>query len=439
MRKLGLKKLVTNSAGTLVRQLGAGILQLLTVIVIARALGPEGNGQFAIAILFPTLIGRFLEFGMAPANAHFISSKKVSAYTAFKTSLSWSSLLVPAGLAIGTVVIWQTGNQWFPGIPLTTLWLALATYPILLVQAFIASIFQGLQDFKAYNLVLLLQPAVTLVLALVAEALGIDTVNMLVAAYLAGSLVTLLVSYITLRHYLVGDRPTPKAVRAYSQQIKRYALVVHVGTALSFFNYRVDAYLLNLLGNTADTGVYVIATQMVEKLWLLSAAVSVVMLPALSQLVDDEDKRRKITPLLYIWVLVLTGLAGCATAVLAAPIVLVLFGQGYEKAALIIQLLAPGIVAWSGARVLAHDIIARGQPGLNAFMNTGVLLVNVVGNVLLIPQYGANGAAIATTIAYCLFALQMVFFYTRIAKVQWKPAFVDSFRLSKQKLSALRR
>lgn len=439
MRKLGLRKLVTNSAGTLVRQLGTGVLQLLTVIVIARALGPEGNGQFAIATLLPMLLTRFLDLGMAPANTHFISSEKVSVYTAFRTSLSWSSILIPIGLAIGTLIIWLAGDRWFPGIAPLTLWLALAIYPVILVQAFIASVFQGLQDFKAYNIALLLQPAITLGLVLLAEAFGFGTVNVLVGTQLVGSLLTLIFSYGALRPYLKGERPRKQAVRTYSRQIARYALIVHIGTALSFFNYRVDAYLLNLLGNTAETGVYVIATQMVEKLWLLAGAVSIVMLPMLSALSNEEDKRRKITPLLYIWVLGLTGLAACATGLLARPIVSVLFGSGYETAALIMQLLLPGIVAWSGAKVLAFDIIARGQPELNIFMNFGVLLVNIVGNLLLIPRYGSNGAAIATTIAYCFFAVQMVFFYTRIAKTQWKPAFVESFRFGKQKLGALRR
>lgn len=439
MQKLGLKKLFHNSAGTLVRQLGAGVLQLLTVIAIARVLGPAGNGQFAIALLLPTLLYSFLEMGMPTANAHFISSEQVSVRTAFDTSLRWSTILIPAGLAIGILSVWLAGDQWFPGVPASTLWLALTIYPVLLLQTFIASIFQGLQDFKAYNWVLLLQPAVTLALSLGIIAVGMGTATALIGAYLLGAVVTLIVSYKTLRRYFSQRRTERGAVRAYSRQITHYALKSHISIALAFFNYRVDVYLLNLLGNTAETGVYVIATQMVEKLWLLSAAVSVVMLPLLSQLTAEEDKRRRITPLLYIWVFLLTGVAGVATGLIAGPLIALLFGAGYESAATIIRLLLPGIVAWSGARVLAQDIVARGKPELNIYMNGGVLLINVIGNMILIPNYGGNGAAIATTVAYCLFAVQMLFFYSRIARTRWKPAIIDSLKFSQQKLEALLR
>ncbi len=475
MHKLGLSKLIKNSVGTLVRQLGAGVLQLLTVIVIARVLGPEGNGQFAIALLLPTMLYRFLEMGLPTANAHFIGSGKVSVRTAFNTSLQWSTFLIPLGLTLGALSIWLAASQWFPGVPPFALWLALSVYPALLLQTFLASIFQGLQDFKAYNLVLLLQPAITLLLSLVLVAMGEGTTTGLIASYLVGVVITLVVSYGTLRRHFDGHsggqsgnhsdgassaarvaRTSFKesfkesvrtgsfrvgsaraAVKEYSQNILRYALKSHISIALAFFNYRVDVYLLNLLGNTADTGVYVIATQMVEKLWLLSGAVSIVMLPLISQLASEEDRRKRITPLLCLWVSVLTGLAAVVTGLFAVPIVGILFGSSYALAAVIIQILLPGIVAWSGARVLAQDITARGKPELNIYMNGGVLLVNVIGNLLLIPRYGSQGAAIATTLAYCLFAVQMLFFHTRMVKPNWRGAIADSLEFGKQKLKVL--
>lgn len=450
--KLGIGQLVQNSVGTLVRQLGAGVLQLLTVIVIARALGPEGNGQYAIALLLPTMLYRFLEMGLPTANAHFIGSNRVVVQTALDTTLQWFRRLAPLGLLIGLLIVGVFGRQWFPGVPPLTLWLALAIYPVLLLQTLLVSIFQGLQNFKVYNLTLLLQPAITLALSLGAIATGKGTLSALMLAYLAGAVVTLAVSYgILIRQTaavdVAGDaahrdktaerRDRKQAIERYSQQIRRYAIKSHLSIALAFFNYRVDVYLLNLLGDTESTGVYVIATQMVEKLWLLSAAVGLVMLPLISQLTNEEDRRRRITPLLFMMVLLLTGAAGMVTGVLAVPVVAVLFGEGYEFAAVIMQVLLPGIVAWAGARVLAQDITARGKPELNIYMNSGVLLVNVVGNLLLIPKYGSVGAAIATTIAYCLFTVQMLFFYTRLAKVQWKSAIADSFELSKKKLGTL--
>ncbi len=438
MHKLGLRTLVYRSVGTLVRQLGSGILQLLTIIVIARELGPEGNGQFAIALLLPLMLATFLNMGMPTAHAHFVGSRKVSVRVAFDTSLRWSTFLSPVGLFLGAIILWFKGTQWFPGVPTHALWLALTIYPITLIQHFFSSIFQGLQDFKSYNLILLLQPAVTLLLTLASIAMGMGDVMIFVAIHWIGAGITLFISYILLCTNFNEMTFKYQSVRSYSRRIRKYALKAHLAIALAFVNYRVDVYLLNLLGDTAGTGQYVIATQIVERLWILSTAVGVVLFPYLSKLSSEAgseaEKRSILTPLMYLGVMLLTSLAAIFTGFIATPLINTLFGNGYEQSALIMQLLLPGIVAWSGARVLAHDIVARGRPELNVYMNTGVLFINVIGNILLIPKYGTQGAAIATTIAYCLFSILMLIFYSKLAQTNWKSAFINTFELSKNQL-----
>lgn len=441
MHKLGLRKVVYRSVGTLGRQLGGGILQLLTIIVIARELGPEGNGQFAIAVLLPTILAIFLNMGIPTAHTHFIGSQQVSVRIAFATSLRWSIFLIPMGLALGTVIIWLRSNQWFPGIPSNTLWLALSIYPITLIQSFLTSIFQGLQDFKSYNLILLLQSLLTLLLTLLVMAIGLSDVTFFIIAYWIGSCVTLIASYVFLYHHF--NRATFKyhSVKSYSRRITQYALISHLSVTLAFLNYRVDAYLLNLLGDTAGTGRYVISTQLVERLWILSTAVGAVLFPYLSKLSTEEgpeeEKRKQLTPLMYLGVMLLTGIAAIITGFIAQPIVNAFFGSGYEQSAVIMQLLLPGIVAWSGARVLAHDIMARGRPELNVYMNAGVLVINVIGNILLIPKYGTQGAAIATTIAYCLFSILMLVVYSKLAQTNWQSTLINSVEFGKSKLKLL--
>ncbi len=44
MTALGLKKLLINVTATLGRQVGTGLIQLVTIAIIARVFGPSGNG-----------------------------------------------------------------------------------------------------------------------------------------------------------------------------------------------------------------------------------------------------------------------------------------------------------------------------------------------------------------------------------------------------------
>ena len=42
------------------RQILAALIQLVTVLIIARALGPQGNGQYTMSILIPSFLSTFL-------------------------------------------------------------------------------------------------------------------------------------------------------------------------------------------------------------------------------------------------------------------------------------------------------------------------------------------------------------------------------------------
>ena len=83
LRGLGLASLFKNSSTTLGRQLAAGLLQLGTVIVIARVYGAKANGAYAVALLLPTMLSTFLNFGVGPANVFFSRFKAISRASRF--------------------------------------------------------------------------------------------------------------------------------------------------------------------------------------------------------------------------------------------------------------------------------------------------------------------------------------------------------------------
>jgi len=170
---------------------------------------------------------------------------------------------------------------------------------------------------------------------------------------------------------------------------------------------------------SAAAGVYVIAVALVEKLWLVSQAVSTVLLPRLSQLSSEEGKRKIITPLICRWVLLVTLVGGLGLAVIVYPFTLLVFGSDYLGSVLPALVLLPGIVFVSGARVLANDIASRGRPELNMYVSAITMVCNVIGNLLLIPLYGLAGAAMATTIAYSLTLVLTLLIYTRFTSNRW--------------------
>jgi O-antigen/teichoic acid export membrane protein len=410
LRGLGLASLFKNSSTTLGRQLAAGLLQLGTVIVIARVYGAKANGAYAVALLLPTMLSTFLNFGVGPANVFFLGSKQYHPRAVFRTSLQLNVAFSIVGMSAGAALIALKGEKLFPGVPTLMLWLALLTFPLSLAQTFVSSVFQGLQKFREFNISLLAQPLITFLIVLCLSLAGLHNFGWLLIAYTVGVASTLVITCLFLRSMVQVEG----AIEAYGwRKALSYGYRAHLSNILAFANYKIDIFLVNLLVNPAAAGVYVVAVQMSERLWLLSQAVSTVALPRLSQMEEEESARRVITPLLARFVLASTALAALVVSAVAMPLIILLFGPEFRGAAWVLIVLMPGIVAGSGARILANDIAARGKPELNMHMSMLTLLINVVGNLLLIPAFGMRGAALATTIAYVVNLSLRIYMYRR--------------------------
>lgn len=402
MKGLGLKKLSGNVLATLARQLCAGLLQLATLVMIARVYGAAGNGSYTVALLLPTILASLLNLGVAPANVYYLGSRRVSPRVAWRSTLKLYGVIIIVGLSIGAGVLSLYAQEWFPGVPELLLWFALSIFPVALLLSFISSMFQGTQQFKQFNVVLLLQPLLTLLGIIMLVIAGVESIGWLLAAHLGGSVVTVGVALKVLWPLLSDSGDEQLQSATYVKAAIGYGYKAHLSNILAFINYKADIFLVNLFIGPAGAGVYVIAVQISERLWLLSQAVSTVLLPRLSELSTEEDKRKTLTPLITRWVLFITFLGALTLGAIIYPLIKLIFGVEFIGAVLPLILLLPGIVVGAASRVLANDIAARGRPELNMYTSVMVVAVNIVGNILLIPHYGLTGAAIVTSIAYTI-------------------------------------
>lgn len=393
-----LRILFQKFAGILGTQLATALAQLAIIALIAANYGPAGNGVYVVSMLLPTTLATFLNLGVNAANVYYLGGAHAHARTVVGTSVALTIGLSLLGLIGGGLAIHFHGDRLFPGIAPQALWIALAIYPISLAQGFINSIFHGLQKFRELSACILAQPAITLLLVGTLILTETPDVLLLIWASLIGGLVTALLSgWILKRRLNVTVHPRD---RRYLRNALKYGYKAYLSNLFTYLQSRADTFLINLLINPAAAGIYAIAFQLGEKLWMLSQAVSVVLLPKLSELSNDEQRRIAITTLISRAVLAISALGAVCFAVVAYPLIVLVFGFQYQDSYVPLVLLLPGIVALSAARVLANDIAARGKPELNMYMALAGLAITIAGNLILVPRYGIHGAAVVTSFAY---------------------------------------
>jgi stage V sporulation protein B len=387
--------LVSSASLTLAARLAAFGFSLITNIILARALGPEGRGVYAVAVLVPAVISLLVQLGVGPANVYYYSKGLIRPDELIAHSIALSLLIgIVCFAAIFGYVEISRSTQVL-GISSQYALVACLSLPFVLLTIFLMGILQGAQRFVHFNVLLLGQyglPALTLVIAML--LFNRSTLSA-VGAYTTSNALTAIVAL-----YCVA--PLPRGfVRLRPSTLKqlfRFGLISYLGTVTSFVNYRFDVFIVNFFAGTRQVGLYSVGTGLAEIVWYISNAASIVLAPRAAAAEGEEADR--ITEAVGR-VVAFTTLVAAVLLALAAPIIIVVFfGDAFADSVWAVWLLLPGILTYAVGRILSMYLLGRNKLKIDLLAASTGMAVTLVLDFALIPHLGFRGAAIASSIAY---------------------------------------
>lgn len=164
---------------------------------------------------------------------------------------------------------------------------------------------------------------------------------------------------------------------------------------------RADIVLLAALASPRDAAVYTAATRFIVIGQLATQAVQQVMQPMISRLLTlhDHPGAQRVFTACTTWIVVLTWPV-LLTVAAGAAFYLQAFGGAYADQGLTATVvLALTMLVATACGPVDVMLLMAGRSGLSLANNVAALVVNLALNVVLIPQYGATGAAIAWSAA----------------------------------------
>jgi O-antigen/teichoic acid export membrane protein len=151
--------LVSSTGLTLAARVAAFFFSLATNVILARSLGPEGRGVYAVAVLTPAIIGLFAQLGIGQANVYYFSRGLIDAEDLVGHAIA-------LGLLLGTVCflgvlayVEASGSHRVAGIPSQLVLISSIGLPFTLVTVFLQGVLTGAQRFMQFNITLLAQYA----------------------------------------------------------------------------------------------------------------------------------------------------------------------------------------------------------------------------------------------------------------------------------------
>lgn len=385
---------------------------LASSIVIARLLGPEGRGMYALLLLIPAIALKFSLFGIDSAEVYYIGKGKYSLRDMIGNSAALGLLLGMGSMAVAGLVTFFFHGSYLAQVPLAYFFVALGTIPLTLLSTFLSNILLGAQRFFLYSVLSVLSELFFLGFTLFSLfALKAGVFGLLWANILSTSIVAL-AAFFLLRAIANGIRLSLS--RAFLKDMMSYGLQTYASGVLGFLYYRADILLINAFLTTAAVGYYSLASSLAEKLLMISTSAVTVFFPRASS-EKDERKRKEFTPLVSRHIFFLACLAALALFIGGRWIILLLYSASFLPTLAPLYLLLPGIVAMSVTSILAHDYAGRGRPILNVYIAGYALVMNVALNLLFIPRWGMSGAAFASSLSYISVLAVSVLVYRRIS------------------------
>lgn len=187
-----------------------------------------------------------------------------------------------------------------------------------------------------------------------------------------------------------------------SDELIQFNLGSFVLFALYVSILHLDILLIQWFQGSAQTGIYRAALNLAEFLWFVPRILQMTLLHSTSKLWSDSDHDRisSIASRTTRYTLMFTLLLVLGLAALAEPFVTTYYGPDFEAAVVPLLILLPGALGFAVARPLFA--IGQGNGNLRPlnYATGGAALLNLVGNLLLIPRFGMVGAAVATTTSY---------------------------------------
>ncbi len=391
---------------------GTRLLMLVGVfgsgLIVARWLGADGFGTYAVLNVTVALALQFGSAGLPSANTFFLARDRATLGPIFANTIIFV-LTMGSVLTISVLAIYWLKPSWFAGITMQLFAAAVVSIPFQLLILLGLNILLAIDRLRQLNLFDALLPFWVLVSAGVVLVLWRESLFVLVSANTLAAIVlgSLLALYIGRAISNYGQsrktRPDLKLLKAMLGYGAKFYISILAGAII----FRLDLLFVNRFRGAAEAGVYAVAAQFSFLLLMLPAVIATLLFPRVAAAQDERGDFAVVVTRHTTLIMLATCLAAAAFSVTLPWI----YGARFSDATIQLLILLPGIFFMGVESVLVQHFTGTGLPAAIPVFWIITVIFNIGVNLLLVPAFGARGAAVTSTLSYALiFILVAVYF-----------------------------
>lgn len=395
----------------------SGVAGVVLLVLVGAIFGAATLGTFNLQFAVFLVAGQVAVLGMQASTVRAVAI--ASDLRTRRTQLRGALLATSAVAGAVALVLWIARDLIAAALGRPTLaagigWVALATLLFALNKVLLAAL-NGLSHFRAFAALTAARALLLLAAFGLLALLGVEGDRIVLILPMAEG-VLLLVGLATLAGELAGrrrtqrteravdaeDAPLPPSMLATVRGHLRFGSLGFGSNLLQELNVRIDVIVLSLFVSDELLGVYSLAAILVEAIAQVPVVLRTVLAPRVILMLERHDRQglaelvTLVRPRLRLAMVVITVIAVAAypSAILLVTGDTVLAGGRVPFA-----ILMAGTAFAAGYAPFGLLLIQAGRPADQTLLTLAIVLINVVGNLLLIPTFGLEGAAVATALS----------------------------------------
>lgn len=397
-------------------------------------------GQTSIIVFFAKLLGAALGFVATLAFAQIVGAEVLGVYALVMTIMKWGTFASDLGFGNATTkrisendepgAYLVAGVLWVFAVGLVISILILLARPI--IEAYVGDFDQYIALSIVWFLVALLfirlfyqfphrilsgERKVHLAALLDPVKQGSQSLTQIVLVVLGYSLLGMLVGYAIggiivglVSLYFVSLRPVRPKLRHF-KSLFDYAKYAWLGKLKSRIFNDIDILILGVFVPSAAIGVYTVAWSLSKFLELFSNSISSTLFPEISYSSTQESGqivRGYIEDSLrYTGLIVIPGFVG---GLLLSEELMMVYGPEFADGAVVLWILIFAILIYAYQKQFVNALNGVDRPDLSFRVNVVFATLNAGLNLALIPEYGIEGAAVASVVSVAV-ALAIAYYY----------------------------
>ena len=371
------------------------LLKLTIVIFATRKLGVEGWGTFSYAFAFVSFFFILGDFGINTFITKEMSKDNINKYKYLATSIILRLVLLSLFFTTAVLLAPNLGKI---KLGFSTILVFSIFFVSESIREFAMAINRSLQKMEVEGFSKILINFSITVVGLILLTKNVDPIS-LAMAYMVGSIISTIYIVWSIRKEFKGiewkfSKENFKIIYAFSWPI----------VIMSFFGFlfSLDTIMLGQMKSATDVGLYATAQRIIALSSVIPGFIAASIFPLLSRYEMDMEKSERIFEKSMTAVLALGIPITIAGIFFSKQIILLVFGSAYSAGAPVLSALMISILASYPNILLTNLIFSKNLQRIFITVTTFGVLLNIALNFLLIPKYGALGAALSTVIAELL-------------------------------------